>query len=78
MNDEPKWERFCESSIAPIYRAGWLGIWDAIVAWRRGTDRYAVATPITFSVWIKSRDPAKLTIEVTGQQATMEAESAKR
>jgi hypothetical protein len=69
MNNEPKWERFCESSIAPLYRAGWRGVWDAIVAAAMRRDRYAVATPITFSVWIKSRDPAKVTIEVTGQQA---------
>jgi hypothetical protein len=69
MMDEPKWERFAESSIVPFYRSGWLGVWDSIVAAIRRKDRYSVATPVVFSVWIKSRDPAKVTIEITGQSA---------
>jgi hypothetical protein len=63
------WQELCATGIAPMYRSGLPGVWDAIVAWWKGRDRYAVATPIVFSVWVKSVSGEPMKVEIAGVQA---------
>ena len=62
------WRIESTSKIVPAYRGGLRGIWDAIVAFAAGKPRLTVATPVTFSVYVKG-GPIKL--EISDAKATL-------
>lgn len=39
------------TEVLPMHRAGWTGVWDALVAAVTGSPRRTVPTPVTFSVF---------------------------
>ena len=60
MTDETKvielgngWKRLITYKIAPVYRDGFLGVWDSIKAWVTGESRKTVPAEMTFSVYFK-------------------------
>lgn len=57
-----EWTRLTKTVIAPMHRTGWLGLWDAVVAFVKREPRRTVPTKITASVYVKSDKEVKLEI----------------
>ena len=57
MND---WQQMMTTTLVPCVREGWRGVWDALVAAIKGNPRLTIATPVTYSVYVKTQGEVKI------------------
>lgn len=64
-----EWRRVMKLTLVPLHREGWLGVWDALVAAITRRPRFSVASPVTFSVLVKTADPLQIQVSVPELEA---------
>lgn len=65
MKTTNQWKQYSIQSIAPFYRTGWIGVWDAIVALVTRKGRTMVIAPVTISFWAKSNTETEFSVSCT-------------
>lgn len=60
------WKHFSRTATVPVWRSGWLGLWDKITAWWTGEPRRTVSVTFTASVYAKGAD--KMHIDIWNEQ----------
>ena len=53
MSQNSEWKMYSYQQQVEVYRSGWRGVWDALVAAITGKPRLLVVKPITISFWAK-------------------------
>ena len=48
-----EWKQHQAIYVIDVYRDGWMGVWDALVAAITRKPRFSVAKPVTLSFWAK-------------------------
>ena len=47
------WKQYSIQQNVKVHRAGWLGVWDALISAATRKPRYAFTMPITISWWAR-------------------------
>lgn len=48
------WQRVSVVKYTPVFRTGWHGVWDALVAAITRSPRFTITEPIEISAWVKA------------------------
>jgi hypothetical protein len=67
-----EWKQIYKIEIVDIYRSGWLGAWDSLVAAIKHKPRHTIKGITTFSLWVKTDQDVD--IKIYGGQVVVETE----
>lgn len=70
-----EWKQIYKTEIVDIYRGGWLGAWDSLVAAIKHKPRHTIKGNTTFSLWVKTDQ--EVDVKIWGCQAVVEIKDGK-
>ena len=62
------WRQHTITQTIEMHRDGWPGAWDAFIAALTRKPRFAVATPVTLSIWAKCAEGVVPNLSITQTQ----------